>query len=207
MTLSWPLQPTPPLGSCNTPDVTFHICNSNSCHFRLCVMIFPPWLGFVFALHLVHVVHYISCHHVHRICFRVRLMHPSISPVVRFAIRHSHMHRRSPSCLFSCAGVKRSRNGPRFAKWPWYTTHRPPVKFHSICRSFDAPTVNRVTAKASCVVQPNTPPNSQITHLSPFHALGRSITIVWAKPHSIWSLLAPSTYKYVHPSSKSGSKP
>ena len=31
---------------CNTPDVTFHICNSNSCHFRLCVMIFPPWLGF-----------------------------------------------------------------------------------------------------------------------------------------------------------------
>ena len=33
---------------CNTPDVTFHICNSNSCHFRLCVMIFPSWSGFVF---------------------------------------------------------------------------------------------------------------------------------------------------------------
>ena len=27
---------------CNTPDVTFHLCNSNSCHFRLCDMIFPP---------------------------------------------------------------------------------------------------------------------------------------------------------------------
>src|SRR3954462_11990977 len=36
-----------PTGSCcNTPDVTCHICNSNSCHFRLCDMIFPPWLGF-----------------------------------------------------------------------------------------------------------------------------------------------------------------
>ena len=32
--------------TCNTPDVTFHICNSDSCHFRLCVMIFPPWSGF-----------------------------------------------------------------------------------------------------------------------------------------------------------------
>ena len=42
--------------------------------------------------------------------------------------------------------------------WPWYTTGRPPVKFRSIWRPFDAPTVNRVTAKASCVLQPNTPP-------------------------------------------------
>ena len=86
-----------------------------------------------------------------------------------------------PFYLFLCAGVKRSRNGPRLAKWPWYTTGRPPVKFRSIWRSFDAPTVNRVTAKAFCVLQPNPPPNSPITHLSPLHALGRSITIVWAK--------------------------
>ena len=35
-------------GSCNTPHVTCHICNSDSCHFRLCVMIFPSWSGFVF---------------------------------------------------------------------------------------------------------------------------------------------------------------
>ena len=84
-------------------------------------------------------------------------------------------------CLFSCAGVKHSRNGPRFAKRPWYTTGRPPVKFRAIWSPFDTPTVNRVTAKASCVLQPNTPPNSPITHLSPLHALGHSITIVWAK--------------------------
>ena len=44
---------------CNTPDVTFHICNSNSCHFRLCVMIFPPWSGFVFRFA------FCSCHAFH----------------------------------------------------------------------------------------------------------------------------------------------
>ena len=64
----------------------------------------------------------------------------------------------TPFCLFSCAGVKLSQNGPRFAKRPWFTTGRPPVKFRSIWRPFDAPTVNRVTAKASCVLHPNTPP-------------------------------------------------
>ena len=49
---------------CNTPDVTFHICNSNSCHFRICAMIFPPWLGFVFVLHFFHACisyHVIMC--------------------------------------------------------------------------------------------------------------------------------------------------
>ena len=85
---------------CNTPDVTFHICNSNSCHFRLCVMIFPPWSGFVFVLHFVHVMHLISCHHVHLICIRVRLMHPSIFPVVRFAIRRSYLLRCTPLVFF-----------------------------------------------------------------------------------------------------------
>ena len=39
----------------------------------------------------------------------------------------------------------------------------PPVKFHSIWRSFGTPTVNRVTADAFCVFQqnpPQNPPNS-----------------------------------------------
>ena len=43
---------------------------------------------------------FIPCHHVHCIRIRVRLMHPSILPVVRFAIRHSHMHRRTPLVSF-----------------------------------------------------------------------------------------------------------
>ena len=66
---------------CNTPDVTCQICNSDSCHFRLCVTIFPPWSGFVFRFAFCHVMHFISCHHVHCICIRVRLMHPNISPL------------------------------------------------------------------------------------------------------------------------------
>ena len=102
-------------------------------------------------------MHFISCHHVHRIFIRVRLLHPSIFPVVRFSIRHSYVLRR-PFCLFSFAGVKHSRNGPRFAKQTWYTTSRPPVKFRAIWSSFDTPTVNRGTVKALCVLQPNTPP-------------------------------------------------
>ena len=52
------------------------------------------------VLHFVHVMHFISCHHVHLICIRVRLMHPVICPVVRFAIRHSHMHPCTPLILF-----------------------------------------------------------------------------------------------------------
>ena len=64
----------------------------------------------------------------------------------------------APFCLFSCVGVKLSRNGPRLAKRPWYTTGRPPVNFRAIWSPFDTPTVNRGTVKASCVLQPNTPP-------------------------------------------------
>ena len=119
----------------------------------------PSVVGFCFfVLHFVHVMHFISCHHVHCICIRVCLLRPSIFPVVRFAIRHSHMHRRTPLVSFSCAGVERSRNGTSLSKWPWYSTGRPPVKFWVIWSSFDTPTVIRISAKASFELQPNTPP-------------------------------------------------
>ena len=45
-------------------------------------------------------MHLISCHHVHCICIRVRLMHPSIFPVVRFAIRRSYLLWRTPLVFF-----------------------------------------------------------------------------------------------------------
>ena len=54
----------------------------------------------MFALLFFHVMLFISCHHVHRIGIRVRLMHPSIFPVVRFAFRHSYMHQRTPLVSF-----------------------------------------------------------------------------------------------------------
>ena len=50
--------------------------------------------------HCLRVMHCISCHHVHFICIRVRLMHPSIFPVVRFAIRRSYLLRCTPLVFF-----------------------------------------------------------------------------------------------------------
>ena len=46
-------------------------------------------------------------------CIRVRLMHPSIFPVVRFAIRHSYVLRRSPfvSCCEWVLNVLRMDRG------------------------------------------------------------------------------------------------
>ena len=90
-----------------------------------------------------------------------------------------------PFYLFSCAGVKRFRIGPRLVMWPCFTTGRPPIKFRTIWTSFDTPTVNRGTEKASCVLQPNTPSKWPKTHLNLLHLLDRSITTAWPKtaPH------------------------
>ena len=96
---------------------------------------------------------------------------------------------RSPpvviSTFLSCVGIKHFRIGSRLAKRPWFTTGRQFVKFRTIWTSFDAPTVNRGTEKASCVLLPNTLPKWPKTHLKPFQPLGRSITIAWPKtaPH------------------------
>ena len=107
---------------------------------------------------------------------------------------------RSPpvviSTFLSCVGIKHFRIGPRLAKRPWFTTGRPPVKFRTIWTSFDTPTVNRGTEKASCVLQPNSPPIWPKTHQTLLHALERSITIAWPKtaPH----LDSPSSlYAYI----------
>ena len=132
-----------------------------------------------------HHMHFISCHHVHlfsHTCSSHASEHFPHCPFHNPTLPHAPAH---PSCLFSCAGVKRSRNGPRLAKRPWYSTGRPPVKFRAIWRSFGTPTVNRASAKFICVLQKNPPKNQPKTHQTLFHALGRSITIVWAKtaPH------------------------
>ena len=96
---------------------------------------------------------------------------------------------RSPlvviSTFLSCVGIKHFRIGLRLVKRPWFTTGRPPVKFRTFWTSFDTPTVNRGTEKASCVLQPNTLPFWPKTHQTLLHALERSITIVWAKTAQI----------------------
>ena len=147
-------------------------------------MIFPPgWVLSSFCFWSTscisyHVIMCIAFAYVFVSCIR------AFSPL---SVLHSGTPTSSgvPFCLFSCAGVKRSRIGPRFAKRPWYTTGGPPVKFRAIWTSFDTPMVNRGTVKASCVLQPNTPPKWPKTHINPLHPLGRSITTVWPKtaPH------------------------
>ena len=134
-----------------------------------------------FVLHFVHVMHFISCHHVHCICIRVHLMHPSIFPVVRFAIRRSHLLRRTPLVFFR----ERVSNVFEMDRGLSSGLGIPPVKFRSIWRSFGTPTVNRVTGKSVCVLQKTPPKNQPKTHQTLFHVVGRSITIVWAKtaPH------------------------
>ena len=75
---------------------------------------------------------------------RVHLMHPSLFPVVRFAIRRSYVIRRSPfvsRCEWVLNVLRMDRGLPS-------GLGTPPVKFRSIWRPFDTPTVNRVTAKA-----------------------------------------------------------
>ena len=157
-----------------------------------------------FVLLFVHVMHFISCHHVHCICIRVRLMHPNIFPVARFAIRRSHLLRRTPLVFFR----ERVSNVLGMDRGLSSGLSIPPVRFRSIWRSFGTPTVNRVTADAFCVLQKHTLSKQPKTYQTLFHALGRSITIVWAKtaPH----LDSPSSlYLFIcdPPEKRSQSKP
>ena len=85
---------------CNTPHVTFHICNSDSCHFRHCAIIFPPWSGFVFRFV------FCSCHAFHIMSSCALHLHTSSSnasehfPVFRLAIRRSYLLRCTPLVFF-----------------------------------------------------------------------------------------------------------
>ena len=102
----------------------------------------------------------LSCHHVHFIlhtCLSHASEHFPRCPFCNLALICPPAF---PFRLSLWAGVKHSRNGPSLAKRPWYSTGRPPVKFHAIWRSFGTPTVNRVTVDAFWVLQQNPPPNS-----------------------------------------------
>ena len=138
-----------------------------------------------FVLHFVHVMHFISCHHVHCFCIRVRLAHPSVFPVVRFAIRRSYLLRCTPLVFFrvrvsNFLGMDQRLSSGLLIYHPETTGQ---VSFHLEVVWYSK--VNRASAKSICVLQQNPPKNQPKTHQTLFHALGRSITIVWAKtaPH------------------------
>ena len=125
---------------CNAPRPMCQVSSSYS-------LLFPCH---VLACHASHIMS--SCaSHLHT-CWSHASEHFPRCPFCNPALPSPPVH---PSCFLSCAGVKRSRNGPRLVKWPWYTTGRPPVKFRSIWRSFGTPTVNRASAKSICVLQQN----------------------------------------------------
>ena len=148
-------------------------------------MIFPSWSGFVFRFV------FCSCHAYHMMSSCALHLHTC----------SSHAYEHFPSCPF-CNLALLCTPASSFASFRvrvlnilgldrylpsglCFTTDRPPVKFRAIWTSFDTPTVNRVTVKASCVLQTNTPPKWPKTNLNPLHRLGRSIAIAWPKtaPH------------------------
>ena len=98
----------------------------------------------------------LPCHHVHCIAYVFVSCIQAFSPL---SVLHSGVPFSSGGhfYLLLVCGIKHFWIGPRLVMRPWFTTGRPPVKFRSIWTSFDTPTVNRGTEKASCVLQPNTP--------------------------------------------------
>ena len=78
--------PVDELAGCNTPDTTSPICTPTVAVSGVKLFYFLGF-GFLSLRVVIVVMHLISCHHVHCICIRLHLLHPSIFPVVRFAFR------------------------------------------------------------------------------------------------------------------------
>ena len=136
---------------------------------------------------LCHVIICISYHVIMCIsfCIRVRFMHPSIFPVVRFAIRHSHVHWRTPFVSFrervlNILGMDRDLPSG---------LGTPPVDRLSNFVPFGGRLMlQRLTGEPQrprVCCSPTPLQNSPITHPNHSHVLRRRITIVWAKtaPH------------------------
>ena len=159
-------------------------------------MRFPSWLGFCLCFA------FCSCHAFHIMSSCASHLYTCSShasehfPIVRFAIRHSHMHRCTPLVYFRVRVLNVLEMDRALPSGPGIA----PVDNLSSFGSFGARLVlQRLTALPqrpllSCSSTPLQ--NSPITHLSHFHALRRRITIVWAKtaPH----LNTPSSlYLYI----------
>src|SRR3954471_12568126 len=154
---------------------------SNSCLFRLCDMIFPSVVGFSPLVVFFHDLHFISCHHAHRICIRVRFINPSIFPVVRFAIRRSYVP-RPPFFHFlrvrvsNLLGMDRGLTcGLGLLPVDRLSSFVPFGLRLVLQRLTEGPNKPRVCCS------PKLLHNSPITHLRHSHVHRRSITIPWPK--------------------------
>src|SRR4051812_3304827 len=138
--------------------------------------------GWVFPLlHFVNVMHFLSCHHAHRICIRVRLMYPNIFPVVRFAIWRSYVPRR-PFLHFLRVRVLNFLGMDRGLTCGLGLL---PVDRLSSFVSFGLRLVlqrlTEVPNRPRVCCSPKPLQNSPITHLRHSHVHRRSITIPWSK--------------------------
>ena len=169
---------------CNTLDVIYLICIPTLA-VSVTKLFYFLGVGFLSLCVVVFVMHLIPCHHVHCICIRVRLMHPSISPVARLPRRLPFLVRCTPLVFFRVR-VSISLGMDRGLSCGLIT---PPGDYRSSFVPFGGRLVlQRLTGHPQSPFEcPANPPlkNQPKTHQSLFHALGRSITIVWAKtaPH------------------------
>src|SRR3954467_13675905 len=128
-----------------------------------------------------HHLHFISCHHAHFICIRVRLMHSSIFPVVRFAFRRFVLLRR-PLLPFLHVRVLNFLGMDRGLSCGLGLL---PIGRLSSFVSFGLRLVlQRLTEgpnRPRVCCSPKPLRNSPITHLSHSHVLRRSITNAWAQ--------------------------
>ena len=180
---------------CNTPDVTFPICTPTLAVSGVKLFYFLGF-GFLSPCVVVVVMHLISCHHVHCICIRVRLMHSSIFPVVRFAFRRSVLLRWSFLAFSRVWGLNISGLDRDF---PCGLGLLPVDRLSSFVPFGFCLILQRLTEqpKRPRVCCSPTPFQSvPKTHQNPLHLLERSITIAWPKtaPH----LDSPSSsYAYI----------
>ena len=176
--------------------MTFPICTPTLAVSGIKLHLFPRVRVFVSGVVII-VMHLISCHHVHCICIRVRLMHPSIFPVVRFAFRRFVLLRWSFLPFFCVWGLNISGLDQDL---PSGLGLLPVDRLSSFGSSGLRLILQRLTEgpkKASCVLQPNTPPKWPKTHPNPSILSVVRSQSRGRKPHLIWTLLAPSTYIYV----------
>ena len=142
-------------------------------------------------------MHLISCHHVHCICIRVRLMHPSIFPVVRFAIWCSVLLRWSFLPFFHVWGLKISGLDRDFPSGLGLLLIDRMSSFVSFGLRLILQRLTEGPKRPRVCCSPTPLHVGPKTHQTPLHHLERSITIAWPKtaPH----LDSPSSlYAYLN---------
>ena len=180
---------------CNTPDVFYPICTPTLAVSGLKLFYFLGF-GFLSPCVVIVVMHLISCHHVHCICIRVRLMHSSFFPFVRFAFRRSVLLRWSFLPFFRVWGLNISGLDRDLPSGLGLLPVDRLSSFVPFGLRLILQRLTEGTKRPRVCCSPTPPQIWPTTHQTLLHVLERSITIAWAKtaPH----LDSPSSlYAYI----------